>query len=367
MSFKYSDVHIDTPSSATIAQDPDQRARVFMIVSNISCPPMNGNVQTHVHLLQKYYPDRNLVRWDGCVHHDTPTRHHVTTLAFKNPHKVKSIAKSLHISVNQILIYHGNVNNALMYPFHATRSARLTKTQYDVSEGFANFDVRALYNRVTEHVKKHDNEYLRMIDQYITEQMSLDELAEKIGIVAYVKYSNKIEYAHQQVRNHDHRVFNRKHKNIPVRITILGGDNSDTDSNCNYSTGAKLLILRDLLNKKPQFYVDPRLSYFFGYDGQANIVTNYDDFLNANKNNRMYEFDAILKRLFYAPAQHDLYVTNKRDRVPLNCEHLYLVCSNKYPVELDLFTGARNMTVLKNNRDYEKFIQKNGLSANLIR
>lgn len=402
---KSSYVHVDTPASATCAQKATDRGTMFMFVCDLD--KLGTSVARFRNKLDTTFPDPKTCSHADIVHTDTAKDHIVLAMKFSNARSVQSVAKKLdlvdengNIEWYNLLIFHGNFNNALAYLIHATLIASVTKAQYDPSLVHANFDYEARIKQITIHVKKHMSETLKTIREYADKKYSLATLLSKIGMFEYMVNARRILYAYKQVKDFEHTEFLEKFKNKIAPVIIMGDwltahaddeyskfynpetfsyelsrqhytyeKNLKANKFLKYSTADKVAIFQAFIKKQKIdncTIIEPP-QYGYAIKDVRALLFMIDNIDGAYKTQARLDALSVARKMTFDATQHNLFIKDARTKTPLNCEYAGMICEGELPFDLDDQHLPNGVIYLGLNSDYKKFIQKNGLDPNLIR
>jgi hypothetical protein len=132
----------------------------------------------------------------------TPAEDHVhMMLQFDNARSVNQVAKDIGDKPERLEIWKGNVENGFSYLIHATNNSR-HKHQYSCDEVRANFDYRALIERVSQKVKRVEkissaNRINVVLDMIAMGEMTVAEAKEQLTGSLYAKAGEKIKKAQE--------------------------------------------------------------------------------------------------------------------------------------------------------------------------
>ncbi|MDK6810570.1 Rep family protein [Ligilactobacillus agilis] len=184
------------------------RARQFMYTQDIEHLPFKQ--EDLKELLEK----SNAEQWAYILHDKDvnekgePIRPHFhVILKFKDAKTISRIAKLFNDQQQYVEVWHNTINNGYSYLIHETTNAK-NKHHYDPSEVVASFDFVTRIKQIREKVNKpsrHDIE--NFIDDYSNEQLTKEELQEKIGVLEMAKHKTLLDHIEDILAYKKHQRF----------------------------------------------------------------------------------------------------------------------------------------------------------------
>jgi hypothetical protein len=197
-----------------------------------------------------------------------PIRPHFhVILKFKDAKTISRIAKLFNDQQQYVEVWHNTINNGYSYLIHETTNAK-NKHHYDPSEVVASFDFVTRIKQIREKVNKpskHDIE--NFIDDYSNEQLTKEELQEKIGVLEMAKHKTLLDHIEDILAYKKHQQFLKNFK----------GQKSVTYWIWGPSGFGKTKLAREILETThPDDFVilGSQRDHFQEYKGQEFIVIN---------------------------------------------------------------------------------------------
>lgn len=244
------------------------RARQFMYTQDIEHLPFKQ--EDLKELLEK----SNAEQWAYILHDKDvnekgkPIRPHFhVILKFKDTKTISRIAKLFNDQQQYVEVWHNTINNGYSYLIHETTNAQ-NKHHYDPSEVVASFDFVTRIKQIREKVNKpsrHDIE--NFIDDYSNEQLTKEELQEKIGVLEMAKHKTLLDHIEDILAYKKHQRFLKDFKGQKCTTYWIWG-----------SSGiGKTKLVREVLEElHPNNFIilGSQRDHFQEYKGQEFIVIN---------------------------------------------------------------------------------------------
>lgn len=327
--------------------------------------------------------------WGYGLHPDTAHLHVVLALHFKEAKTAMTIARMFGVSIFLVLRFTGSMNNMFSYLVHETFGASQVKQVLDPKQIVANFDYIALLNRVHKAVLRNSSEIVKKINSYAMCEINKQELLDKLTPVEYMDNLARVGRAGVTRQEYLHKKYLTKMKNKPIEVYVLddwltanfklkelyGDDAFDPDliRASNYYKAVlhkegdldpffnnqyiknKIAVALTKAISNDYYFIDPALNYWHMYKGQPALITHYDDLQDAYSGTRNKEVLKFMQIWANRPSDensHDVWVTIKQRKQPINCETL-IVTSDIY----NPFDSPRVHEVGVNS-DYIELIKK---------
>lgn len=285
------------------------RKRQFMYVQQVS------HLKIELNNIKSILNKSNCDEWAYIVHDKDHTgegiiveTHIHCVLRFLNPQTVAHVASIFKDKENQVDIWEGRINNAYSYLIHRTDSAK-NKFQYPPEKVVASFNFPKKIEEITTISKGAREKSPKLVQGYISEfsrnEITLNELKEKIGIYNYAKNMTLIDKIIEIQKEKEHREW----------LTSFNGHKMKTYWLWGLAGVGKSTLARYLLRNKEFITLGSSRDYFQDYNGEKFVI--WDD-LRPDE----MKYSDLLR--ITDPYNHDKHAPRRYHDVPLNLECLVI-------------------------------------------
>lgn len=215
--------------------------------------------------------------------------HFHVMIHFKDAKTISRVSKIFNDHEQYIEAWHSTINNGYSYLIHETNNAK-SKHHYDPQEVVASFDFKDRINEIRQKVKKPSRQAIEnFIDDYSNEELSKEELQEKIGVLEMAKHKTLLDHIEDILAYKKHQQFLKDFKG---QSFVVINDLRPND----YDYGQLLTLLDpwEIDKMAPSRYHDKYLNARAIY-----ITTPYDPlsfYFECNIANQMVDSFEQLKR-----------------------------------------------------------------------
>lgn len=233
--------------------------------------------------------------------------HYHITLKYDNPQQITSIAKRFKDKPQYVEVWKGRINNAYSYLLHRTSEAK-KKYQYSPKDVIASFDFSTRINSIESNILLSPKMVKKIIDQYANEEITLDELQEKIGVMNFSKHKLLIDRINQVLARKKHNQFLKEFEGHRCLVFWLYGRGGAGKT----KTAERFLKNR---HSREYFVCGSQRDHFQTYEGQNYILLN-------DLRPRDYSYGDLLTML--DPYAHDKQASSRYYDKPLNAKMIII-------------------------------------------
>ena len=308
------------------------RARQFMYVQDVR------HLKVEESEIKTILKNSNASEWAYILHDkDTDENgeliqpHYHIILKFENPQSVTRIAQLFKDSTQYVDIWKGRINNAYSYLLHETDHAN-SKYHYNFNEVIASFDFKKRIEEIRKKNRFSAKEAEKYIRAYADNEITSDQLREKIGVLNFAKRKRIIDNITEILAYEKHQQFLKIFAGSKCQVFWLYGK----------SGVGKTRVAREVLQEQyPENFcvLGSARDHFQDYRGQNYIILNDlrpDDYNYGNLLTLLdpYEIDKM------APSRyHDKYLNAKEIVIttPYSPLDFYRQCTTVIDRKIDTF------------------------------
>lgn len=374
--------HVTNEELGLINSAPKTRSRKFMMACDLDHLPWAHN---NVNLIRKKLYElytKSKCKWIGMLHDDTDKKHVVISFYFKNARTVHSIAKALSIPDCLVLTFKGSLGDLFSYPIHATRGGKYLKRKYKPEQAFTNFDYVDCIRKVDEARQRNKSHVDDLIDDYVQEKITLNELLSQITVDEFLDKRFAIKHAKRDLIKKQHIDYKCSMHGRGIKVVVFYDKINwacDHDRPLyeklkqtegflkpEYYCNINSLACAFAQEQGPYKYFDVDQGYAYGYKGEHIGYCDAVDILMARSNMRRNNIIKAIKLLVQNPMYYDSVVIDDRGYVPLNLKLMSIACSDGYLPDFvgDPHTWHANVVSVGTNSEYERFLRNTGITLN---